>query len=210
MHIHNENNPKAVQIRHAVRDDAEAIARLFLISSDGLAAYVWSRDKPSGTDLLEHGANRYARSGTAFSYENCWVAKVSGNVVGMIHAFPMPIGDRAVEDDPILKPYADLEVPGSVYVSGIAVQEEYRGRGIGTLLLDQVEDAAATNDHISLICFEQNDRAMTLYRRRSFVEVKRRPLVPHPTLKYTQGDAVLLAKQLQQTPAVTRFQAEPV
>ena len=196
MHTHNGNHPKAVQIRPAERDDAEAIARLFLISSDGLAAYIWSRDKPSGVGLLQHGANRYARSGTPFSYENCRVAEVSANVVGMIHAFPMPFGDRAVEEDPILRPYADLEVPGAVYVSGIAIQEGFRGRGIGTLLLDQVEEVAATKGQISLICFEQNRRAMALYRRRAFVEVKRRSLVPHPTLKYAQGDAVLLAKQL--------------
>lgn len=210
MTRHIDTYKRGVQIRRAVRPDAKAIARLFLIASDGLAAYVWSHDKPSGVDLLEHGANRYARTDTAFSYENCWVAEVSGNVVGMVHAFEMPTGDRAVEHDPILKPYADLEVPGSVYVSGIAITEEFRGLGIGTLLLDKIEDGVVPNGEVSLICFEQNARAMALYRKRGFAEVKRRPLVPHHTLKYAQGDAVLLAKQLLQTPAVAAPVADPV
>ena len=32
-----------VHIRQAVKDDRADIARLFLISSDGLAEYIWSR-----------------------------------------------------------------------------------------------------------------------------------------------------------------------
>ncbi len=196
MKIQIEDNARSFQIRRAVRTDANAIARLFLIASDGLVAYIWSRDKPEDVALLDHGAARYARTNTAFSFENCHVATIGTDIVGMIHAFQMPESDGSVEDDPILSPYADLEVPGSLYVSGLAISEPFRGQGIGSALLAQAEEQAATYGQISLICFEANDGATRLYRARGYLEVMRRPLVPHATLKYTKGDALLLVRQI--------------
>jgi len=186
----------APQVRRAQKEDAAEIARLFLVSSDGLAAYIWSRLAQPGETLAEIGAHRYARTGTAFSFENCLLATVDGEVAGMAHAFPMPA--RAAdegEDDPVLAPYAALEDPGSFYLSGLAVDEEHRGRGIGGALMDQVEGLAMATGcgRVSLICFERNDGAMRFYRRRGYREIARRPLVPHPTLRYAGGDAVLLA-----------------
>jgi hypothetical protein len=35
---------------------------------------------------------------------------------------------------------------------------------------------------------------MRFYRRLGFRELDRRPIVPHPMLHYTDGDAVLLAR----------------
>ena len=186
----------ALRVRPARRDDAQEIARLFLISSDGLAAYIWSRLAVPGETLADVGARRYARTGTAFSFENCLLATRGGAVAGMAHAFPMPArtaGER--EDDPVLAPYAALEDAGSLYLSGLAVDEQHRGRGIGGALMDNVERLAFEIGcpRVSLICFERNEGAMRFYRRRGYREIARRPLVPHPTLRYAGGDAVLLA-----------------
>jgi len=49
---------------------------------------------------------------------------------------------------------------------------------------------------VSLICFEANEAAMQLYRRLGYVEVDRRPVVPHPCLHYSDGDALLLVRGL--------------
>ncbi len=182
-------------IRAARADDAGEIARLFLISSDGLASYIWSRLARPGETIAETGAARYARSGVAFSYQNCLLAVSGGAVVGMAHAFPMP--PRApgeTEDDPVLAPYSELEDPGSLYLSGLAVDAALRGGGIGAALMDRVEALAAASGcpRVSLICFERNERAMAFYRRRGYGEIDRRPVVPHPSLHYRDGDAVLL------------------
>ena len=48
----------------------------------------------------------------------------------------------------------------------------------------------------TLICFEANTRALAFYRRRGYHELDRRPIVPHPTLRYREGDAVLLAREV--------------
>ncbi len=186
-------------IRWARQEDADAIARLFLVSSDGLAAYIWNGMDESGRSLREIGAARYARTGTAFSYENCLVACRHGQVVGMAHAFEMNADpDAEPETDPVLRPYAELEDPGSLYVSGLAVDEAHRGHGIGSDLMDHVESLAIAKglSRISLICFERNTRALAFYRRRGFVEIDRRPIVPHESLSYKDGDALLMVQDL--------------
>ena len=113
----------------------------------------------------------------------------------MAHAYEMP-SQRAAppEDDPVLKPYAELEAPGSLYVSGLAVLAPHRGRGIGTALMNRVDELAETKSlpRISLICFERNDRALAFYLERGFKVIASRPIVPHPSLHYQDGDALLL------------------
>ena len=52
-------------LRSARPEDCKDIAKLFLISSDGLAEYIWSGLAEPGADLAEVGAQRYARTGVA-------------------------------------------------------------------------------------------------------------------------------------------------
>ncbi len=188
-----------IVIRAARRADARDIAELFLISSDGLATYIWSRLAEPGQSLEDVGAARYARDGVAFSYQNCEVMESDGDVIAMAHAFVMdPRAPDDVEDDPVLKPYAELEDPDSLYLSGLAVRPEFQGQGLGSQLLYRVHDNAAMLGcpRVSLICFERNEGAYRLYRREGYTELARRPLVPHPSLHFTDGDILLLAKTL--------------
>lgn len=186
------------RLRPATVEDSPVIARLFLISSDGLAAYIWGRLALPGESLEEAGARRYARSGVAFSFENCLLAELDGQVVGMAHSYPMDADPTAAaEPDPVLRPYSELEDPGSLYLAGLAVAEPLRGRGLGTRLMQAVDARARAlgRPRVSLICLERNDGAMRLYRRLGFRELARRPVVPHPSLRHSDGDAVLLARE---------------
>ena len=188
-----------LDIRWARRHEAGEIAKLFLISSDGLAAYIWSRMDMPGLSLEEIGAARYAREDTAFSYEKCLVAERGGQIVGMVHSFPIEADpDARLEEDPVLRPYAELEDIGSLYVSGLAVYPEHRGAGIGAELMECAHERARAKGlpRVSLICFERNERAMRFYDRLGYRELDRRPIVPHPMLHYADGDAVLLARDI--------------
>ncbi len=196
------NDPADVLIRSARKDDSAAIAALFRMSSDGLVDYIWSRmDDGSGRPLLETGRARYEREGVAFSYQNCIVAERDGAVIGMVHCFPMesPSGaDNEPNPDPVLAPYAALEDYGSLYISGVAMVPQHRKKGIGSLLLAAAEKRARSLalPRLSVLCFDANESAMRLYRRLGFRAVDRRPLVPHPSLKYRSGDAVLMVRTL--------------
>lgn len=204
------NSAEDIIVRGARKDDSATIAALFRISSDGLADYIWSKlDDGSGRSLVDIGRARYEREGVAFSYQNCLIAECRGQIAGMLHSFAMdppeespaatpPPPAAPAEVDPVLAPYAELEDYGSLYISGVAVWPEYRDRGIGGRLMDAAEIRARQLGlpRLSLICFEANSRAMALYRRLGFVEIARRPLVPHPCLKYLSGDAVLMTRTL--------------
>lgn len=184
-------------IRRARREDAAEIAGLFLISSGGLAAYIWSCLAHPGQSITEVGQARYAREGVAFSYENCLLAVREGETLGMVHAFKMPASSSGGgETDPVLAPYAELEDVGSLYISGLAVHAPYRGCGIGGGLLDSVEALAMARaiPRLSLICFECNAVARDFYLRRGFRVADRRPVVPHPALHHVGGDALLMVR----------------
>jgi ribosomal protein S18 acetylase RimI-like enzyme len=189
-----------VTVRAARPEDCRRIAELFEMSSDGVADYVWSSLEPDhpGCSLLEIGARRYARENTAFSYQNCVVAERAGEVVGMLHAFviepaaaPAPAAEPT---DPVLRPYAELEVPGSFYVSGLALLPGERGRGVGTRLFGVARERAKALGcaELSLICYAGNAGARRLYERHGFTVIDRRDIVPHPMIHAT-GEALLMA-----------------
>lgn len=191
-------------IRSAHRDDSAAIAELFLISSDGLAEYIWGKVAEPGESPLQAGARRYARDGVAFSYRNCLMVEVGEEIAGMAHSFPMDADPAAEpETDAVLRPYSELEDYGSLYVSGIAVYPKHRGRGIGSQLMAALNERARSlsRPRVSLICFERNEAAMRLYRRLGFEVVARRAIVPHPLLHYGDGDALLLAREVAKVSA---------
>jgi ribosomal protein S18 acetylase RimI-like enzyme len=183
-------------IRAARKEDSAAIAAMFFISSEGLAAYIWGRMAEPGESPEAVGARRYAREGVPFSYENCLIAEANGEIAGMLHSFPMVGEQGEPESDPILRPYSELEDYGSLYVSSVAVREAFRGRGLGTALMAEAESIAKALGlpRVSLICFERNEGAFRLYERLGYREIMRHPLVPHPTLHYADGDAVLMTK----------------
>lgn len=190
--------------RWARKEDCAKIAELFSIASDGVADYIWNTLGEPGLTPLEFGAKRYAREPeeSPFSYRNCIVADLDGQVAGILVSFPMPEEEAApgeAEPTPktgepdVLAPYSELEAPGSYYVCAMALFPEYRGRGLGTKLLGIVRELAreAGCTELSLIVFEQNKDAVRLYQRHGFKEADRRAVVPHPLIRYT-GDALLM------------------
>ena len=190
-----------VVFRPATRADAHTIAKLFQIASEGVSDYVWSTIKDpeyASLSLLERGAQRYLREGVDFSYQNCDLAEIDGVPAGMLHAYVMgdDVGQAPADMDPVLLPYVELEEPKSLYISGLALFDEYRGSGVGTRLLDYAYKRARAEGmkKISLICFEDNAGAFRLYEREGFKERKRRTVVPHPLIHHA-GDAVLVVRE---------------
>ena len=107
-----------VRIRPATVRDAGAIARLYSISSDGVADYIWTEMAERGEDPITVGERRYARKDTDFSNENCTIVEADGYVAGMLVAFPMHVipGMDAAALDPVLAPYAKLEEDAGYYL----------------------------------------------------------------------------------------------
>lgn len=189
-----------IRCRPARKEESRIIAELFSISSDGVADYTWSTLAGPGENVLDVGERRYSREDTQFSYQNCTIAEIAGEIVGMIAAFPMENEDSSNSEkdvDPILAPYTKLEQPNSYYIAGMAVFPEYRGKGIGSKFLEIAERQAKGLglNQISLIVFEENRGAKKLYDRHGYYEIAREKVVPHELIHYA-GYALLMVKDI--------------
>jgi GNAT superfamily N-acetyltransferase len=180
--------------RAATREDSRAIAELFRISSDGVVEYVWMTlaSEYPGLEPVEIGAVRYASEEGNFSYTNCVVAESEGAVIGQLCTYPV---EASMEEpvDPVLEPYARLEISGTLYISSLALFDGVRGMGLGTEMISIARDQARYRgfDALSLLVFEQNIGAVKLYEREGFREVDRAAVVPHPLINHT-GDVILM------------------
>ncbi len=194
-----------VALRPARRDEARTIAGLFRICSGGVADYIWTKLAEPGESLIDVGTRRYARENADFSYQNCTMAESAGAeragaVVGMMHAYEIVAQPASEADglvDPVLRPFAELEIPGSLYISGLAVFPEHRDLGLGARFLararERARDAGLTG--LSALVFDANEGSLRLLRRHGLAVVDRRPVVPHELLQY-HGEVLLLSATL--------------
>jgi len=187
-----------VEFRPAHRADSAVIAELYQMAAGGVADYIWTSLAEPGETILDAGTRRFAREGEAFSYQNCMIAEQAGKVLGMVHAFPMlEVSEVDDDEDPVLRPYCELESAPSLYIAGIACYEDARGQGIGTRLLDLTRRRAMSEGlaELSLIAFEESPAAVRLYLREGFEIVDRRAIVAHELIRYG-GDALLMTEAL--------------
>jgi ribosomal protein S18 acetylase RimI-like enzyme len=88
-------------------------------------------------------------------------------------------------------------VPDELYVDGVAVIDEMRGKGIGSCLFDLLERIALEKRirMLSLDVIDTNHRARALYKRLGFVETKRQTLWPFSLIfKFPFKSAIQMVK----------------
>lgn len=191
-----------ITYRPARPGDARFIAEMIDISSDGVALIDWTERAraAAGRTALDIGAETYASGEGDYSYRNCTLAVAGGHNAGMLLTFPMPARDPAeaaaappFDGSDVFAPYRYLEAPGTWYICGVAVTRDQRGRGIGRRLMQIAREQAVTHgyDRLSLVVFEENTVAISLYRQLGYDVVDRAPVVPHPLLRVA-GDAMLM------------------
>jgi len=191
-----------VELRPATADDCGHIAYLTNLAGEGLPEYLWKASAPQGISAQDFGAQRAARSQGNFSYRNVTICQDSGNVLGMMLSMRQPNPYELPDFSqlpPQVKPLVELEAlaPGSYYINALATYAEYRGRGIGTVLLRKAEEIAAAKsiDTISLIVASENRGAEQLYRREGFTTVEQRAVIGYPGILHG-GDWILMTKKL--------------
>ena len=198
---------EAAVIRPARPEDIPDLAALLLAGTDGIVESLYEGLVP-GKTTAEILARRFLREGTTGALAHCWSAvqneRAQARVLGQMQAFPIDLQEQNTPDPLIpeeryvvAEPFdvLDAAVPGSFYINVISVYPEYQGQGLGKRFLALAE--AQTRRHglttLSLACFEENPRALALYRREGFEEVARAPAAKHPRIRHG-GDILMLAK----------------
>ena len=89
--------------------------------------------------------------------------------------------------------------PGEFYVDGVVVAAEFQGRGIGSGLFSALERRALEQgmDKICLEVIDTNPRALALYQRLGFSDVKQDSMVPFNRIfGFPFTGSVLMEKRL--------------
>lgn len=178
-------------IRKGVKDDAPLIAEAILMALGD--EMVENLSNGRGRKAAKEIFTRLASTKEAqYSYTNALVAEMpDGETAGIVIAYDggillqarrlffaltqeilgwdihdmVPDGEPEVETD-----------PSEYYLDSLAVWPEYRGLGIATALIKEVETKAkASGKPVGLLCAEHNDTARSLYEHLGFLEVGKRP-----------------------------------
>ena len=192
-------------LRRATEADVPDLARLLIIAAHGIIDALY-HDLVPGVPTEKLFEWRFAQAGSVQSYEYCWVAQQGPRTIGMLHAHPIdgladaPSDPRLTADRlAVVAPFAalDEQARGSYHINAVAVSPECRGGGIGNRLMALATSEAQRQGfaELSLIVFEQNSRAVALYRRLGFEIAGRSPVVPHPLVHHT-GDLLLMMRRL--------------
>lgn len=190
-------------LRPARKSDAAEIALLVNIAVHGGAAVGWARDRQAeGTyEPLEVGRLAMLRDDTEFGWQSATMAEADGEVVGMLLGYRKAGQREAVPDDtwPPMRPIEELEAlaNGRWFISMIGVHKTWRGKGIGSILLDHADaQARATQANgQALIVEDANDGARRLYESRGFAVTTSRPMVPFPGAPQHGKDWLLMVKE---------------
>ena len=138
-----------VQLRNATLDDAPFIARVVLAGIDMLDLDATLPDEQRG--IYEHLIEICRMDDTLYSYCNTRIAETDGKRVGALVAYDGARYARMREKTfGLVKQTSGMDLsrnametgPGEFYLDSMAVFPEYRGVGIGRMLMDDRVDFA--------------------------------------------------------------------
>ena len=166
-----------IHIRQAIKSDAPIIAHAVAMAigdEKALKSYC-------GKDYINVITKIAENKDSQYSYLNTLIAEMDGNTLGAIigydgaklhelRATTYSIIYNELGQTPSIP---DETEAGEFYIDTIAVLPQYRGRGIGRLLIASIRDKAFADGHkhIGLIVDFDNPQAESLYTSIGFVRV---------------------------------------
>lgn len=166
-----------IKIRKSQLQDGPEIAPLIIDAIGDIANRITGEDEPSA--IINALIELFERSDNRNSHLNTYIAEGNGQVAGMMIIYG---GDEAVELDSNLEkwltaknaPIQTIELearPEEFYIDTICVNPNFRGQGIGTLLLNYAETLCKEKGYskLSLSVELEKVRARQLYEKIGFV-----------------------------------------
>jgi len=177
--------------RPATEQDTEACIDMVYSSGPEVQDYIFNRGKTTAKDYIRH---EFSKGGGFLGHRVHTVVEHEGKVIG-VGAFYYLEQTKEMEKESFsnllsffnfwrllqvlyysLHTKSIVEPPreGSVYIADLGVNPEYRGKGVGSALLQHATEKAKANGfrEMSLDVALNNPRAEALYSRLGFTVVK--------------------------------------
>jgi ribosomal protein S18 acetylase RimI-like enzyme len=183
-------------IEPAQKKDCPHLARLAEMASGGMSDFLFL-DLVPGKSPAEVMAISYATKGQPHSYGNTIVAKEKRKVIGMAlgydsrhHGINQEMKDFFPADRlEHLAAFYQAKVEKSFYLSTLAVEPEYQGKGVGQSLIARLKGRARDRglESLSLIVFKDNEKALRVYHKTGFTIVSPVRIDPHRLIPHKGG-----------------------
>jgi ribosomal protein S18 acetylase RimI-like enzyme len=188
--------------RPATKADATDIALLVNIATHGGFGIGWAHAEGADEayDPAEMGRLEMLTD-DEFGWRNATMAATAdGEITGMLLGYPEPEEKRRVPGNamafmvPILE--LEYEAVGTWFISMLGVHIRWRGKGVGSALLDvaEIKRDASHARGLSLIVEDVNSDARRLYERRGFAVRDQRPMGRYPTGEAPGKNWLLMVK----------------
>ena len=166
-----------VQLRDATLDDAPIIARVVLAGIDMLDIDAVLPDEQRA--IFEHLIEICCKDDTLYSYCNTRIAEIDGNPVGALVAYDGARYARMREKTfGLVQQTSGMDLshnametgPGEFYLDSMAVLSDYRGVGIGKLLMRDRMEFALKNGFpkVTLLVDKDKPRLQEYYQSEGF------------------------------------------
>lgn len=163
-------NNTMITFRNANIDDTLFIARGFHMAM--------LYDDASEDQIQNFAQNICLQDGVLYSWRNTIIAEADGHRAGMLTAYDgQHYRAMRLRTMQLVKEHLGIEFPGmedeavagEYYLDSLAVMPEYRGKGIGRMLLQHgIATGKELGLHVTLAVDPINDRAKRLYRSLGF------------------------------------------
>lgn len=182
-----------ISYRNGRKEDCTVLAKFINIASGGVIEYLF-HDLIPDMKPVQVVAHNLSAEDSYYSYKNAIVAECKQNLIGASLSYPSHF-HRITEEMKNFFPQDRLEhfksfyssrVEDSLLLNALCVDERFRGKGIGTQLINLTKKKAKEEDleALSLMVLADNADAQRLYVRCGFktlesVELKSHELIPH-------------------------------
>jgi len=192
-------------IRKGKADDADDFSRLLLLSGPDVTVFFFG---PNAGDIAKR---LFRQPRNLFSFEHSHFIEVNGRTAGMVLGYSWEHKEReeghfgwlllkymkwrVLTKIPFWLKARKLEEieEDEYYIASIAIYPEFRGLGLGTRLLSEIEqELGKTSDKIVLDVETHNQRAIKLYQRLGYNIVT-------PSLRIKNYESFRMRKILKQT-----------
>lgn len=180
--IQQMSNGQMSHIRRAKQSDADAASRLIRMAIKDIAEALTGEKEEER--ILEVMSHFFKEEKNRLSYKNCFICEINGGVAGLIICYyggdaaeldePLAVRLRIIKKDPSIK--IDKEADeDDFYLDTLCVDPEFRGKGIGTELLEYTEQYAKEKGYkrLALVVEQDNAKAQKLYARLGYLELKK-------------------------------------